>query len=317
MPDVRIKSPNVDDIFEKWKQKTNRQKKKNLEKNFGTKGAVFSLDAISAGETIKDTQKEAAIYFTVEQKVEASKEQKEETGAIRDLSKQNFYSIKGASVDKSKWQGPEIVPVFESITKVPCDSCKGKGYIETQCKECSKGIKTTPMTVLVGAEQKKEKKDFQYNCPTCFKAGTIKDKCKKCDGYGTLYKWKVLPVPFKSLSQHVPKLYSSAKTKFEKQIGEELQKVIESVEGIKITNVKELNDKKIEPNLGYYNKNISKIVKSASSDYQKLDKDKDHRMTSPIWVFPMIQLFCESKKGSKFEIYAVGSEQKFFIYDNF
>ena len=81
--------------------------------------------------------------------------------------------------------------------------------------------------------------------------------------------------------------------------------------------VKELSDKNIEPNLGYYNKNISKTIKTAGGEYQKFTKSKDHNIKSPIYVFPMIQLICESKKGRKFEIYAVGSEQKFFTYDNF
>ena len=47
MPDIIIKTPNLDDIFEKWKQDTNRKNKKGLEKQFGTKGSVFSLDVIS------------------------------------------------------------------------------------------------------------------------------------------------------------------------------------------------------------------------------------------------------------------------------
>ncbi len=98
MPDVRIKSPNIDDIFNKWKQKAYRQKKKELEKQFGTKGAVFSLDTISAGETVKETMKEASIYFLVEQKVETSKDQKEDRGDITELSKTTFYSLRGAII---------------------------------------------------------------------------------------------------------------------------------------------------------------------------------------------------------------------------
>ncbi|KKM61222.1 hypothetical protein LCGC14_1533840, partial [marine sediment metagenome] len=45
MPDVRIKTPNLDDIFNKWKQKAVRKDRKKMEKEFGTKGAMFSLDA--------------------------------------------------------------------------------------------------------------------------------------------------------------------------------------------------------------------------------------------------------------------------------
>ncbi|MBA7530513.1 hypothetical protein ES705_22721 [subsurface metagenome] len=52
MPDVRIKTPNLDEIFEKWKQRAVRKDKKKMEKQFGTKGAVFSLDAVSAAEYV-------------------------------------------------------------------------------------------------------------------------------------------------------------------------------------------------------------------------------------------------------------------------
>jgi len=65
LPDVRIKTPNLDEIFEKWKQSSVRKDKKKMEKQFGTKGAIFSLDAVSAAEYVKDTQKEAAIYFAI------------------------------------------------------------------------------------------------------------------------------------------------------------------------------------------------------------------------------------------------------------
>jgi len=57
LPDVRIKTPNLDEIFEKWKQRSIRKDKKKMEKQFGTKGAVFSLDAVSAAEYVKDTRK--------------------------------------------------------------------------------------------------------------------------------------------------------------------------------------------------------------------------------------------------------------------
>ena len=80
MPDVRIKTPNLDEIFEKWKQRAVRSDKKKMEKQFGTKGAIFSLDAISAAEYVKDTQKEAAIYFAIKKTIgEVTKETDEKT----------------------------------------------------------------------------------------------------------------------------------------------------------------------------------------------------------------------------------------------
>ena len=50
MPDVRIKTPNLDEIFEKWKQRSVRKDKKKMEKQFGTKGAIFYLDEIGIAQ---------------------------------------------------------------------------------------------------------------------------------------------------------------------------------------------------------------------------------------------------------------------------
>ncbi len=76
-------------------------------------------------------------------------------------------------------------------------------------------------------------------------------------------------------------------------------------------------ESKVEPSLGYINKNINKTVGAARSDYKKYDKDKDSTITTQIYLFPMIQMFCETKRGSKFEIYSLGSGAKFMIYSSF
>ena len=65
------------------------------------------------------------------------------------------------------------------------------------------------------------------------------------------------------------------------------------------------------------NKNISKTIGAARNDYKKHEKDKEAQITSQIYLFPMIQMFCETKRGSKFEIYSLGSGNKFMIYSNF
>ena len=78
MPDVRIKTPNLDDIWMKWKQKAVRQDRKKMEKEFGTKGSIFSLDAVSAAEYVKDTMKESAIYFAIKKSLGPAPKGKEE-----------------------------------------------------------------------------------------------------------------------------------------------------------------------------------------------------------------------------------------------
>jgi hypothetical protein len=319
MPDVRIKTPNLDDIFEKWKQNTSRNDHKKMEKQFGTKGAIFSLDAISAAEYVKDTLKEAAIYFAVKKSLGPAPKGKDENIVTAPrVGREQFYSFKGSGkVNKENWKEKDLVPIYESIQAVPCKSCKGKGYIENKCKTCGgTGKIEETFTVLVGEELKKEKKTFSYPCGACYGSGNRTELCKECEGHKNLYKYETLPVPFQTVVTGVPVLHSSAQTKYEKEIGNDLQQVLDEVEGIKFTDFKDL-ESKVEASLGYMNKNIKKTVGSARSDYKDYDKDKDSQITTQIYLFPLIQMFCETKKGSKFEIYSLGSANKFMIYSNF
>ncbi len=319
MTDIRIKTPNLDEIFEVWKRKASRVDRKRMEKEFGTKGAVFSLDAVSAAEYVKDTMKEAAIYFAIKKSLGPAPKGKEESliTAPR-VGRVQFYSFKGeGKVDKEKWKGKEIVPHFESIKSVQCKICKGKGYMEDKCKTCKgTGIINETFTVLIGAEQKKEKKPFKYPCATCYGTGYRTEPCKECGGHKNMYKYEDLPVPFQTVVTGVPILHSSAQTKYEKEIGDDLHKMIEEVEGIRFNNFKDL-ESKAEASLGYINKNINKTISSAKSDHKKHEKDKDAQITTQIYLFPMIQMFCETKRGSKFEIYSLGSGAKFMTYSNF
>ena len=319
MPDVRIKTPNLDDIWIKWKQKASRTGKKKMEKEFGTKGAVFSLDAVSAAEYVKDTMKEAAIYFAIKRSLGPAPKGKEENLVTAPrVGREQYYSFKGATkIDKEKWKGDEKVPQFESIQAVLCKNCKGKGYIENQCKTCKgTGKIEETFTVLVGEEQNKEKKPFSYPCGACHGTRNRTELCKECGGHKNMYKYEILPVPFKTVVTGVPVLYSSAQTKYEKEIGDDLHKMIEDVEGIRFSEFKDL-ELKAEASLGYMNKNISKTIGAAKSDYKKHEKDNDAQITSQIYLFPMIQMFAETKRGSKFEIYSIGSGQKFMIFSNF
>ena len=217
MPDIRIKTPPLDKVFEKWKQRAVRTDRKKMEKEFGTKGAVFSLDAVSAAEYVKETTKEAAIYFALKKSLGPAPKGKEENLVTAPrVVREQFYSFKGAGkINKEEWKGNEIVPHFESIQAVSCKNCRGKGYIENKCKTCKgTGKIEETLTVLVGEEQKKEKKPFSYPCATCFGTGNRTEPCKECGGYKNMYKYEELPVPFQTVVTGAPNLHSSAQTKY-------------------------------------------------------------------------------------------------------
>ena len=318
MPDVRIKTPNLDNIFEKWKETANRKNRKQMEKQFGTKGAVFTLEAISAAEyVIPPALKGAAIYFSIKKTVAPAKGKDENTVMAPRVSRETFYSFKNSKVNKDNWKGDEKVPMYESITPVACKNCSAKGYIEDKCSVCKgSGKIEVDLTVLEGEEQKKQKKSFNYPCGECYGTGKVQNPCRECGGHKNLYKYEILPVPFQSVVTGIPVLHSSLQTKYEKEIGKDLQDLIESVEGIKFNNFKELDDK-AEGSLGYWDKNVKKTINAAGDDYKNYEKDKDTQITTQIYLFPMIQLNCKTKKGKKFEIYSIGSENNFMIYSNF
>ncbi|MBY9006818.1 MAG: zinc finger-like domain-containing protein [Candidatus Lokiarchaeota archaeon] len=317
MPDVVIKTPNSDTIFEKWKQETNRKNRKRLEKEFGTKGAVFSTDIISAAETVKDTMKEAAIYFAIKRSIEPVKEgEKEETVKADRVSRIIFYTFK-KDVIKDNWDGEDLVPFYNTIKTKPCQKCNGQGYHESKCKACDgKGKISTKITVLEDEEKNKVKKDFGYPCDNCYGIGKFKEKCKECNGNKNLYTYNIKAVPFKRVVSGQPVLNSSAKTKYEKEIEKDLHQLIDQVEGIRFNDFKEMSNK-AEASLGYWNKNIKKTINNAGSDYKTYEKDMDTKIETKIFLFPMIQMFCETKKGKSFEIYSIGSDKKFIVYSNF
>ncbi|MHA1254557.1 MAG: hypothetical protein ACTSPS_03045 [Promethearchaeota archaeon] len=317
MPDVRIKTPNLDNIFTKWKERAAKKDKNTMERQFGTKGAVFTTDAISAAEYVNPPAlKGAAIYFSVKQTVAASNNKDQILVEAPRVSKETYYSLKG-NIIKENWKGREEVPMYESIQAVPCKICKGNGYSGESCKACKgTGKIIEDLIVLTGEDQKKEKKPFEYPCGVCFGTGKLQSPCKECGGHKNLYKYEILPVPFKTVVSGVPILHSSLQTKYEKEIGKDLQELIESVEGIKFGNFNDLNDK-AEASLGYWDKGVKKVINAAGSDYKKYEKDKDAKIESQIYLFPMIQLNCQTKRGKKFDIYSIGSEQNFMIYSNF
>ncbi|MBA7664075.1 hypothetical protein ES703_72125 [subsurface metagenome] len=247
-----------------------------------------------------------------------TKETDEKTVLAPKVIRETFYSFKGkGKINKSDWKGDELVPTYETLQTNPCKNCKGKGYVESKCRTCKgTGKIEEKLQVLTGEEQKKEVKPFSYPCGVCYGTGTSKEQCKDCGGHKNLYMYQILPVPFKTVVTGIPVLHSSAQTKYEKEIERDLHQMIEEVEGIRFNDFKELESKS-EASLGYWNKNIKKTISTAGSDYKSYSKDKESQITTQIYLFPMIQMFCETKKGAKFEIYSLGSANKFMIYSNF
>ena len=352
---IHIKSPNPDEVWEKWKLKAARSQK--LEKYYGIKGAVFNLESITAAEFVKDVNKGAIFYLEKSHDIQVSTKKPEEIVTIvPKIEKVTFYQFNG-KVIKGEWKNNDEVPFFKSLTKVTCSECQGSGGI--QCKKCKgtgfqtcskcKGdkqsltCKTCDGTgnilfevVVKNEKGKTEKKQSQVRCPDCktkkhfhcskchgsgknvcgYCDGLGVNTCSNCKGYGVLYKYSIKPVPFKEEHEATPLVLSSLKLSgLESEIGQEIQKAIETVEGIRInTPKKELSQKFIEPTLGYFDKTIKKVANKVEKEWSIAEKDKHINIRGPIYLFPVLVMNCETRKGKKFQVVCIGSDKKFRVF---
>jgi len=98
-------------------------------------------------------------------------------------------------------------------------------------------------------------------------------------------------------------------------MGREIHDAIDLVDAIVIRKPeKDLDQKFIEPSLGYYSKDIGKTVKEASKEWKQASKKEDINIGLPIYVFPVLVLNCETKKGKSFQVYSLGSDKKFLVF---
>ncbi len=353
MSQIIIKSPNPDVIWSSWKQKAS--KKINLEKHYKTKGAVFSLDNITAAEYVKTVHKEAIVFYEEIYEVKPSTATKNiKQGDVKSLQKEQFYEFKTVTV-KSEWKGSENVAYLNSIQQYSCNSCRGTGNTTCSkcngrqfitcsnckgtsvgCKDCNSTGKKSIRLSVIDQQNNKRNVEQQVPCPTCSGTKTLTcykcggtgkvpcdncqaqgtRTCKECGGHGVLYKWVIQPVPFRAERAATPVLLSSTKVSgFEKEMGLEVQKAIERVEGIALRDpYNELNQRFIEPSLGYFTKEIAKIVNETQKSWKNADKNKDYTIRKPIYIFPLIALDCETAKGKKFQVFSIGSERGYLVF---
>jgi hypothetical protein len=247
----------------------------------------------------------------------------------------SYQSLKKVSCEKCKGTKGSLCKKCDGTKTRDCPDCDGKND-KLKCKKCD-GSGNLPVELEVYDEHnKKTKKVLQVSCGTCLGTGIIpcktcggsgkvpckycdaigKSPCSKCDGTGVMYTYLIKPVPFKEEHEAEPIVLSSIKLSgLEKELGKEIQKTLEQVEGILIRNPKkELNQKYVEPNLGYFPKEVGKIVKEAGKEWKNADGKKELSIQLPIYIFPVLALECETKKGKKFTVYGIGSDKKYQVF---
>lgn len=352
---IKIKSPNSDDVWEKWKKRAERSQ--NLEKHYKVKGAAFTLDSITAAEYVKNVNKGAIFFFEESHDIQPSSQKPEsDVKNVPKIQKMRFFEFSG-KVDKTKWKYEENVPFFNTLEKIKCTKCSGTGGERcskcngsgqltcTKCKGSTSNLKcdscdahgTIDIEVdVIDQNGKSSKKQSQVVCKDClgkkyefcmkcsgfgkigcsYCNGMGVNTCSDCKGYGYKYRYSIKAVPFQESHQRTPKLYSSIEMKgLENEVGQEIQKTIESVEGILLRSPKkEFEQKFIEPNLGFFDKPLKKTLKNVVKDFKNAESNPEISIQLPVYLFPVLCLEAETKKGKKFKVYAIGSDRKFRVF---
>lgn len=250
-----------------------------------------------------------------------------------------YKELQDSSCSKCSGNGTKKCNKCNGSKLVVCNYCKNKK--DLQCKSC-KGVGSIELTVQVVKEpgNKKEKAKRQVTCPDCHgekiiicqNCGGSKEQvcknckgvggesCKDCEGTGVVYKLNYSPVPFSGSSEvHVfwnkgiEKDLNKAKILKGKDLLELLEKG--NVEPIKINNLKDLDQKKLEDELGFWDKEASTQIKDCKKEFEKFEKGGANNPKFPIEIYPLQKIDIETYKGKKFSICSVGSQNGYIVFD--
>lgn len=351
-----LKSPNLDDVFIKWLNETpitkleKQFKKKKVAFN---KDQISIAETVTDNDKFvicffQSKRKPGSAVKGKEYKVDAKKIQKvtfyDFTVSDR-VDKDNWKgndivpmlkTLNKTNCPKCSGKGQIACKKCKGNKFIKCGACDGSGY--NKCKNCDGiGEIETEIKVLKGEKQKKEKNIQKVQCPTCFGSGKLMcqkcagsgkvvcpsckgeggNGCNDCLGYGVFYNYQEVGVPYKAIAGGMlPHLIF--KKEYEKYLGEKISEVgIEEAAGIKINDIKQLNRKGIEPQLGYWDKSVDKLVSQTKNTFKQLEKDPLDEPKYPIYLFPLLELDCKTPKGKKFQIFSIGTDQKYIIIDHF
>ena len=313
---MTIKAPLPDDVFERWlKSKSSAD----IEKKFGRKTNEISPMEVVGKEIHKSP---ALLYRTVGRKGSSSKKssKKDEFFSYKQLEKEIFYKFSG-KIKKSDWKEKDSeIRLHEKITESPCNDCSGKGF-DGECKNCKgSGSIVLKVDVIKMPDNKKDKVEKKVKCGDCHGSGSSPNSCKTCEGTGVLYKLPYDLVPFSDAgdvyvfwNQQIEKEMNKSKFMKKTELMELLEK--NNVSPIKVTELKNLEQKKLEDELGFWDKEASQQVKDCKKSFENMEKGGAEEPKYPIEVYPLQKIDIESYKGKKFSICSVGSASGYIVFD--
>jgi hypothetical protein len=88
-----------------------------------------------------------------------------------------------------------------------------------------------------------------------------------------------------------------------------------NVSPIKISDLKNLDQKNLEGELGFWDKEASQQVKECKKSFENMEKGGPEQPKMPIEIYPLQKIDIESYKGKKFSVCSVGSASGYIVFD--
>lgn len=233
---------------------------------------------------------------------------------------------------------------------VTCKHCEGSGLVvckncknikDLQCRECKgEGSITYKFDIYNEQQNKIETQKREITCWNCHGKQTVVCKecgdtkqvvchnchaqggttCKVCLGTGMMFTLPLSPVPFGSHDEvyffwdsEMEKRMSKSKILQKGHLHELLDQ--KDVQPIRIDALKQLDQKRLEEQLGFWNKEASNQVKECKKSFENLKKRGIEEPQFPIEIYALQKIDIETYKKKKFTIYSIGSQDGYIVFD--
>lgn len=350
-----IKTPLADDVFKRWlaSKPSDKIKKKFGRKSSEISAMevvgkeIHKSPALIFTSTIRKTSKSDSIkksnkiytykdlskqkFYKFNNRVNKNdwKEKNEEVTL--------YEKIESIACKKCQSNGYKKCRDCDGLGKIECKSCRDSKKLV--CRECDgKGSKTINIEII-DEKGKKSSVERKIKCPKCHGKGKFKctdcgdsksiickrckgtggEDCSDCEGIGTVYHFPLSIVPFGGVGE----VYFFWNNKLEKEIsksktfkGKELLDLLQksNVQPIKLK-PDELNENKLEEELGYWDKEAAEQVKECRKTFEDMQKGGAEEPKLPIELYPLQKIDIETYTDKKFSIFSIGSENGYIVFD--
>jgi hypothetical protein len=251
-------------------------------------------------------------------------------------------SLKEVQCKRCKGKGTEKCSRCNNSLLITCEECKGKGISCYDCKGSGKhSITLEVKEVTKKGDEKAKRIERTSHCSSCFGLGKINCQkcggtgkivcygckgnpiaCRECNGHGIFYEFYDSPVPL--IITPNKEFYSFMVKKDEWMLKDrDYNWKLESVESYPIQDPKNLNEKELREVFGVLSldkelrKCIEETKKAFEDMYKEYNKFKSfERPLKPILLVFLLRLLIETPRKKKFNIYALGTKNKYSIMTN-